>query len=666
MKKNTNNILTITSITLVLSLFAFAGTIDNFIGESNPFNVTLVGNVSQNFSLSFPRYSFAVNISLNITVINTTLFSDFGYCYQEDFNTSACGNIAFDNFSYSTQAPAIINPDNVIDSDYDTYGNPANSVWQEWNISYAKPSNYTGALWQIKDINLVQNLTVPLICFDHSNSTLDFRIRARSSAPDQQVAWYCVADTYQLLYNGTGNERIYEEAIFWTNFSDLGNFSVSLGNLNSNFQHQPSSILLPLFISLNSSLITEILQKNCVENGTNLNGNACEIPLIFKISNNASIQVELTNSTIFTNLTVNIFDVETDFLLTQNVEIALRDFGNFTTSTGILNVNFTTEPGPHLVTASSSGYVTNQKEFTLTDINSTTVNMFLINSTSGNVGNLIVNIFDEFFNFIQGANVKLLEYDPGPDSFVEISQCFSNTNGECIFNIELNTKFYIVQATAIRDGEVLFAQSTETGEIIKLDNTVIELHLTTSEQFDLEDIFDLIITPTNTTLIDNTSFLTATFSDFTNTIHTVCIAYWLDQGLNDILLNSTCVTASAGIVGYANGFLLDRDLTYMARIYVNATNGRSTIYNEYIYEKLKGTFSSEFGFYAKLIIMALILGILGISIYLKNINIFAAGTILISFAIPFLQPNLIGGTTTVFIIILSLCILFLANKKKEL
>ncbi len=290
-----------------------------------------------------------------------------------------------------------------------------------------------------------------------------------------------------------------------------------------------------------------------------------------------------------------------------------------------------------------------------------------MNATATARGNLIVQVSDDNFNLLVGANVKLLEYKATVDSFVEVAQCFSDTNGECVFDVELDTKFYIIQATFIDGDNVLTAQSTENGQLIKLDQTIIEIRLTTSKQFEVEDTFNLIITPSNTELVGNTSFLTATFNDNTNKNHTVCIAYYFLNGINEVELNETCVTASAGIVNAVGGFLLvDRDFTHIAKIYVIREDGTKLIYNKYTYPALgEKSFLSSFGLFVDILIFAALLFLLGTALYIKNIKVFAIGAIVLSPLSLSIKPFWIGGTTMVFIILLCISIIYLTSKKQE-
>lgn len=414
-----------------------------------------------------------------------------------------------------------------------------------------------------------------------------------------------------------------------------------------------------------TGLINNILREGCNCTGCIKSASVCRIPTIFYSDSLSRENVYISTGNYFTNLTVNIYDRETSALITNTVNLNVLEFSNYTTTTGIVNVNnLTASIDTWTLIASSEGYTTNLKTVIFTDWASTNIDMYLTNSTSEDIGNLIVQVFDEFYNLIQGANTKLLEFDIDTNSFIEVSQCYTNTNGECIFNVELNTKFYIVQASKVIDGVAYTVQSTDNGELVKLDNTVIELHLRTSPEYIAPDYYDLVITPYNTSLVGNTSYLTAQFNDGSNIQHQVCIGYYVLSGLSENRVTETCINGSSGIVNYAGGYTLNREYNYRAKIYTR-DNEIELLYYSYNYEKLVGSWQNEWSFYLKPFIFFLLLVLLATSLYLKNINIFGVGAIILSLFIPVIYPNLIAGLSVTVIIVIIICLMYMSKRRTE-
>jgi len=367
-------------------------------------------------------------------------------------------------------------------------------------------------------------------------------------------------------------------------------------------------------------------------------------------------------------ITINIYDRETKERINANVSVQIPTLLNTTTNNGsvILN-NVSIVAGEYGVYTQSDNYYTEKKTITYTSQNLVEVDLYLVNKTSTDIGNLIVQVYDDFYNYIIGANVKLLEFDAVTNSFIEIAQSNSDSNGESIFQVELGTKFYIATATFTTATNVLSTQSTTTGQIIALTNTVIELHFKEAEAFIPNDLFDFSITPYNTSLIGNLSILSARFDDPANLNHKVCIGYFTQNGLNEINQSETCITGSAGYISATGGYLLDRSFSWIAKIYVIGEGGEKIIYKSYPYNALEGTLLTEFEEYlVKPILFAIILILLALSLYLKNIKIFGIG--IIPFAPISLRfyPDLIGGVTMTFIILLGISILYLTNKKREI
>lgn len=380
--------------------------------------------------------------------------------------------------------------------------------------------------------------------------------------------------------------------------------------------------------------------------------------------NYSDVPVNLSYSIARANIFIQIFDRETDELILQNVSVQLVGLTTFYTTNGtIYYENLTIAAGTYQVITETDGYITEKQSFSYTNQEELELNIYMVNATSTDIGNLIVNVFDNFFNYVVGADAKLLEYKTDSSSFVQVSQCETNTNGECIFSVELGKKFYIVTATKTINGIPYFVQSTSNGELIKLDNTIIELHLETAQTFDVEELYNLIIIASNTTLVGNTSYLTATFSDVTNAQHTVCVGYWIDQSGQEIFLTENCLTGSTGVVNAAGGYNLDRTYTNIAKIYVKGTP--DTIYDSYVYPALGTSFLETWGIYVGPFILFIALILLAASLYLKNIIIFAVGVIPLSLGTLYLTPTLLGGLTVTFIIVICITIIYLAKRKNE-
>lgn len=700
----------------------------SFFEQSNPFNVTLDGTNNETYYIIFPRYSYLDNLSIRLIPDITEEYQSLRYntTFYLSFDNSSVGTVLINDtinnhtgIYYGKSGQVGVLDDSVLfnKTKYSTFD----------NISYVDGSNISISFWfkPMEDIDsvgrreFVYHYDEFTVTFGESN--LKWTITVGTQSADffdtnyhyNGGTWYHIVlttnNSYATLYQngtmndtetwgvepfaGTGkynltvcshysinyfcNSTIDELMIFnYTLNQDDVNRLYSLGSpsdlkiyTGDNLDYEYGEVMKESQdVVLNYTYVNNILESGCSCTDCSIYDLLyCKFPYSFYSDSSAYLQVNLTNSTTYTNLTISIYNRITESLITQLSQVVIQGFSNYSTTTGLINIpEFPSTISEFTMFTESEGYVSEVREVELTDWNSTQIDIYLFNTSDTNAGNLIVEVYDEFYNYVVGANVKLLEYNSELDSFVEVSQCFSDSNGECIFNVELNEKYYIVTASYTRDGDVLTAQSTTTGQLIKLDNTIIELHLMTSEGYTVDDFFELVITPSNTELVGNTSYLTATFNDASNNEHTVCIGYYTKNGLNEVLQNSICVTASAGIVNHAGGYLLDRDFTWIVKIYTEEDSGKITVFNSYLYEALEGTLLVAWQYYLKPILFFVLLATLALSLYLKNIKIFAISSMAYSPLTFVFYPNLLGGVTISFIIILCICILFLAHKKQEI
>lgn len=683
---------------MLLAYFNLAATISNFNSQTNPFNITFTGNQTILKYLDMPLYSYLDNLTLRIESfgLNSVNISQI---FQ--WNVTGAGasitvneeNIEYD-VNIATQGVIFYTLNNLtlnvnhslrnyirlVDSGADTRfilgtRNTTNctkfSLHPDLNIPDCD-NNYLSASLEYNSNAagiIIHNTTYyiytngsRLIIFNATSgialSQINFRGRYLGLIAGETGGGN--SDIEGFIYN------ISEQLLYITNPKINISTKIKISNYTI-YDQNYINLTKPVNITINNSYVNNILGQGCICANCSLTSYICSIPLSFYSDFHGIEEIELYNSTHYTNLTINIYDRETENLITQLTTLAIKGYGNQSTTSGTLNIpQFPVSPDTWTILAESSGYITDQKEITLTDQNSTAVNIYLMNTNSTNLGSLIVQVYDEFYNYITGADVTLLEYNAAQDSFIEVSQCFSDTNGECIFNVEINIKYYIIQASYEQDGRLLKAQSTTTGQLIKLGNTIIELHLETSEEFILGNLYDLSIVPKSTDLIGNISYLTAVFEDTSYRNHTVCIGYYTVSGLNEVLQNSTCKTGSSGIVNYTGGIMLPRQYTWLGKIYILREDGSKNIYKTYRYNAISGTFLSDFGTNtAKAIIFLMLLAALAISWYLKNMALFGYAGIVISLLTVPLHPGLIGSINISFIIILCLSIIYFTNKKQS-
>lgn len=647
--------------------------------------------------------------------ICTTDFQDFSFLAENTsmswFNSSSNGqNVTINLF--------------VGDTMYASSNSATNTTWQNHSVNYLScgaQTNPAGAKWGMRFISNVSGYFNKVVTYDPENATNAFLYYSNNHSLISETSVVNNTGLFKdtKIYNNQAYDIVVNRSTILTDFNRCYNNSASIPSNfpkftgmitwtnkidyegtwsygNTSYQ-DIKAVELSYIAGENltfyvSDEINNILDKNCSCSGCSINGLNCSIPFNFwtispYFTTNVTLQDSYaygidncSNSLGITNRSnsylIRFYNVETNNQVTSDASALFSYYGggydlNVSDS---YNVSMCTYPPWAALDVSGilyygqSSYGSKLYHFIeeTFDENLQYLNLYLFNGTSENRGRLIVEVYDDFNNLISGANVKLLQYFSATHSYQEIAQCYSDSNGQCIFDVEINTKFYIATATATIGTNVYTGQSGSTGQLISLDGQTIQIHLKTSEQFGVDDIYDLIITPYNTSLVVNTSYLNAVFNDAGNDVHTVCIAYYIRNGISEIEQTSNCIIGSSGIINILGGYVLDRDYTWIAKIYVLEDDGTKKTYNIYVYDKLAASLATEFGLWLKPIILMILLSLLALSLYLKNINVFAVGEIILSPSTMYIYPNLFGGLTMSFLILQGVFIMYFASRKEEM
>lgn len=371
------------------------------------------------------------------------------------------------------------------------------------------------------------------------------------------------------------------------------------------------------------------------------------------------------------SINLSIYNLNTNELITDDtITIELlnldKDYSTiYTTTDGYLFINGVPE-GDLTITSYGNLYNSNIVVYDINTINSQyDIDIYLTNKTDSSAGKLFTYTLDENYYAIKGADVRLQQFFPEEGDFKEIDQCYTDSNGECVFDIILSTKKYIITSQKIIDGSLLTTSSSDIGNFYNIDNTEIELYLRKSYSFELPDDFDLFVNATNTTLVNNISYLSAYFYDPYLNTHNVCIKYEWINGTNMVDVDEHCVNSSSGTVNIIGGKLLNLTYTYVATIFTKDDSGNiDRIYYTFRYEKDTG-FSTIFSIYVSIIVIVLMAILLGASLMLGNIYIFSLGMIPISILGRIIDPTSFSTLIVTVIIILCIGISYVARKKND-
>ena len=374
----------------------------------------------------------------------------------------------------------------------------------------------------------------------------------------------------------------------------------------------------------------------------------------------------------FFNITIR--DVQTGQLLTQNATVTIGGVGQYTTNTGNLIIRDSSiEAGNYVITTFVAGYDLNTRNVDYTAQEEERLTISMVNETGENIGDWIVTVLDPFYNEFLGADTRLLEYDPANDVYNEIDSCITNSNGRCVYSVEIGIKKYVVTASGDIEGLDYFAQSSESGEVIYFDQDTVNLFLNLQTQLYVSPDLDLDIWYYNETLVNatggdenaNLSYLSAQFLDSEGNSHEVCIDYYYIEGLNKELATTVCASGSSGIVKVMGGYILDRSYTWIAEITLVKTGGEKEVVYSFTYQKEDGL-EFQLGILSRFLIILILILMLVISLWLKNILIFGVGTIAVQPFIIAMLPSYWDWKIASVIIVLSIVLIYLTRKTESL
>jgi hypothetical protein len=186
----------------------------------------------------------------------------------------------------------------------------------------------------------------------------------------------------------------------------------------------------------------------------------------------------------------------------------------------------------------AEGYTTETYYFEDATINNVSeqVNLYLSNDTSL----VTFTVEDQDYDPVAGAFISILKYDLTTDSYVTTEIIKTDTNGEAIGNIILNSQWYKFIVTY--DGVI----ELET-EPTKLSLTEYTLRISLADSYLDTYIVKEGIT-SSLTYNNVTQNFVYTFSDPSGTTTQACLKVTQARLTSDVLIETSCVTSSSGTI----------------------------------------------------------------------------------------------------------------------
>lgn len=632
-------------------------------------NISLVNGSIYNISAFNVTINLSTTNTNNLTNVTMTLDGSTTSCFNESLNgicpitnqSDGWHNVSFYAFNNETNTTS-----DLFEFLVDTIApNISVNNFTEWNLDYNVTNLNSTLNITCSDPNLVSciiywddatttNLSSTQSKLFITNGNHSFNLTGTDTANNTQtvsgIVFINPINYFQFkLANGTQITNYTLNGTSWDTIANYTHYELGLGT---------HTLLFEKFGYLSSN-----------------------ITFTFNTTNQLNVTYTIGASTII----VNIYDrVTGDPLNTTNVSVVILELGETTTATGqALFQSFALPSGNYSVQGIATGYYTEQKDFEYSGTANTTVSLYLLDQTLNNSATLYVPVTDEFSNLISGANTKLLEYDSSILGFKEVSQCYTDTNGECKFLVEVGTKTYIITTQKIIGGVLYTAQSSEAGEkflpeisggeeILGRD-IIVPLTLKLSTSFEMPDFNGLIINVPkneNYTIVSQndtytTIYIPVSFSSQDNIDYTVCLHIYRKSGSNLYpAISPICLTDSAGILPVVN-VDLNNDFDYEAWVTVAQGNQNQT-FKKYSYHSESSFFEIlKQEHYVNPAILILWSVLLGFALSIGSIAVWVYGAWVLAVAQVAMFPGVLFGSATVLIILINWGVLYLSKNQGD-
>lgn len=487
---------------------------------NNPLNNSYLDNTNFTLNVSFSKVTNSTYI-LNggsETTLGTNL---------DEVETSLTGVVGLNNITIFTNTSGTLT-NKSISFTVDTT-NPSLSVGLPSEINSYDNFNFSQYI-NVSDTNLD---TCIVTISDDSSTT-------------------CTQENYNFTINGNKTINVTATDLAGNTNSSLNN--IMLLNPEMSFTFNVSGSPISNYTYGGRSDTAGIVNYDIYNDGLVLGSNTLLFEKLGFLSQNFTFSLNTSTNQNFSfdvalaSINAQIFDRNTETLITDNVTIQLvGPVGSITTTTSgtadLLALNGT--PGDYQIIASTANYETESAYFTYTNQQNLSVIIYMIQSNQTNLGTLNVRVKDSLSFLVESAIVDLLEWKSGENSYVSVSQCQTAPNGVCVLNIELNDKLYKIQAEKDLVSKTTNAQIISTsGETITI--TLEDVILT--ETPDLENVLSNF----TETIVGNVSTTRLQWSDTEGVVSEACIKTYKNTGFNQIFLSQNCTSSSSGILFAVN------------------------------------------------------------------------------------------------------------------
>lgn len=517
----------------------------------------------------------------------------------------------------------------------------------------------------VTDLNysLFFNVSGGILNFSPSAEVLTFSVRC-----DNEVfAPFNITKSFSALQEESFEFIVNETQSILTFLDENTGFGIENATITINY---PSGESENLSTNSSGSISFSYIHLNVTEFGTyNFSFSKFGfLPINFsEVINASTIPFSETYNISRANLTINVYNRSDGILLSGvNVTIDFVGLFNETTIVGVIEkTNLTIMQDEYSVFVSASGYRTEKRVFSFSNQESLEIDFYLLSLSDPNAGVLTATASDNFFRKRSSVPIDLLEYKPSSLSYVSVSQCITNANGECDFLVELNTKVYYLRAITSIDGVVYIADSNTDGEIFTSSGGVRNLIFNIDTSYSVEGESRLIYS-IDENFIGNTSFISVDFVNSDGTNVEVCVEYFKRVAGSYITVTGDlyCLVSSSAVQNIDVSVNLNRSNNYKAEVYIKKSNGNIPL-NSYFYPSINSVGEIWGDIFVGAFIIFLWLILLGYSLHTKNITIFFVGEIILSWLEVIFFPLFGIVAVSVFRTIIGSATIFISRKPKD-
>jgi hypothetical protein len=396
-------------------------------------------------------------------------------------------------------------------------------------------------------------------------------------------------------------------------------------------------------------------------------------PVNFNFTRNV-LPFNLSYNITTVNLYINLYYRTNNAVFNQSADIIVQGILNDTTSNGSVSIpDVTAIIGDYTFSVFADGFYAEEKIVTITGQEGLNVDFYLLELDNNNSGTVTIRTIDEFQRLVSGTEVNLLEYKPSTLSYVEVSECLTDSNGECKFLVETNTKTYKFSASKSIDGTTIsattdpqiFQDDVSGGETIVFSEETITITLSGLETYTLNPLINLIFNVTESfNETTNQSNIDVSFRTIDGSSETICVEYFsIEGGVESSLTGETFCVSGAGAEVTENAFFtLNRSKDYVAKVYVKD----SVLLDSFRYYKIT-SFQQRLIDNATLpfVFLFLWLVIVGIGVVFKNIPLTGVSIIIGTWAIAYFFPTITVVSASVLQTLIGLLLIYNGRKKED-